>query len=110
MHMRARLSGRSTSSALACSLVCVLLCVPSLTRAVDRTPINKENTGFKFSKTLELPHKKAGSVPAATIRTEPVVLDARISEFAAPVDIVTVCLVGARRPASSRAPPPASPL
>jgi hypothetical protein len=86
----------------------VLLCVPSLNRAVEHSPINRDTSGFKFSKTLELPHKKAGSQLVVAIRTEPLTLDAGLAEWPLPVDVSSTPdrLVGHAR--SSRAPPPAA--
>ncbi len=86
-------------------LAMVMLCAGSLRHAVERTPINKETVGFKFSKTLELPHKKAASATVAAICVEPAALDTGISEYAAPRNSVLAVQDPARRPTAARAPP-----
>lgn len=105
MYLRIALTRRSTSRALIFSLACVLLSAFSLKRAVERTPIDKETAGFKFSKTLELPHKKVGLIPVAAIRTERVTLDAEISECSLPLRVVHLCHGIDGRQTSPRAPP-----
>jgi hypothetical protein len=96
---------QSPSRAFIFWLVCVLLCVPSLKRAVERTPINKDTPGFKFSKTLELSHKKAGAVLVVATRTDPVALDTNICERPLPIHASHVAHDLAVRQTPSRAPP-----
>src|SRR5580693_3928775 len=97
--------GRSTFRFLIASLAAVLVCVPALKRAAERTPIHKDTPGFKFSKTLELPHKKAGSTVTASIRTEGPIVGAGAAECAVPLQVLLVPHGGAPRPTPSRAPP-----
>ena len=96
---------RSTSRAFIFWLVCALLCVPSLKRAVERTPINKDTPGFKFSKTLELSHKKARSTLVVATRTEPVALDVNLCEYPLPLHASHIVHDLVVRPTPSRAPP-----
>jgi hypothetical protein len=62
----------------------LVLCAFSLKRALERTPINQETAGFKFSKTLDLPNKKADSIPVAAVRTDPATPHAVLSEGVLP--------------------------
>jgi hypothetical protein len=87
------------------SLIGVLLCVPSLKRAVERTPIDRDTRGFKFSKTLELSDKKARSILVVATRTELAAHDTNICECPLPLDASHVACDLAVRPAPSRAPP-----
>ena len=84
VHLRATLTRCSTSRVLVLGLACVILCAFSLKRALERTPINQETAGFKFSKTLDLPNKKADSIPVAAVLTDPATPDAAISECVLP--------------------------
>jgi hypothetical protein len=106
MSARAISVGRLVSQLVIALLALVMLCAGSLRHAVERTPINKETVGFKFSKTLELPHKKAASATVAAVNVEPAALDASTSEYAVPLDRVLLVQDSARRPTASRAPPP----
>jgi hypothetical protein len=101
---------QSASRAFIFSLVCVLLCVPSLKRAVERTPINRDTPGFKFSKTLELSHKKARSTLVVATRTDPVALDVNICEYPLPLHACHIVHDLVVRPTPSRAPPLAGAL
>jgi hypothetical protein len=86
--------------------LCLLLSAVAAKRAVERTPIEKETAGFKFSKILELPHKRnAGSTVVAVIRTELVTLDAEMIEYPVPPDVPPVSHETVRQLTSSRAPP-----
>jgi hypothetical protein len=93
---------RNTAAIL---LACVFFVVPGLRRAVDDTPISKETTGFKFSKNLELPHKKLSTVAASAPCPEPIVLDPNLPEYRFPLDVIDIGRDAAGRPSPSRAPP-----
>ena len=97
---------RSMLRSLAFWLAAVLLCVPSLKQAVERTPIDKDTVGFKFSKTLELPQKKAGSLLIVAIRTERVALDAGFHDYPLPpIRTLDIPHDLASAPTPSREPP-----
>ena len=105
MSLRALASSR-TSRAIVGALALVLLCAVSLRQAIQRTPINKDTVGFRFSKTLELPHKKAASVAfAVAVSREPVLLHAIAAQYLLPPVIIRLPHDIAVRPASPRAPP-----
>jgi hypothetical protein len=105
MPLRAAVTRRSGFRALIFSLACVLLCVLSLKRAVERTPIDQESAGFKFSKTLQLASKKVGSIPVAAIRAEMLIPDPGIFESRVPPAARCYYYPVVNRPTSSRAPP-----
>jgi hypothetical protein len=87
---------------LLASLFFTLLC---FRQAVERTPISKDTVGFKFSKTLELPHKKAAAQPIAIVGVQPPTVGRDLTESVLQDGVNAVIHTIARRPASSRAPP-----
>jgi hypothetical protein len=105
MSFRSASVGKRSSRVVVALLALMMLCAGSLRHAVERTPINKETAGFKFSKTLELPHKKAPSASIAVVRTAPPVLDVGAFESVLPLDLIPDAQDPGRRATASRAPP-----
>jgi hypothetical protein len=87
---------------LLASLLLSLLC---FRQAVERTPISRDTVGFKFSKTLELPHKKAAAQTIAVVGVQPPTVGRDLTESVRQDGVNAVVHALARRPASSRAPP-----
>src|SRR5579863_8444015 len=87
---------------LLASLLFSLLC---FRQAVERTPISKDTVGFKFSKTLELPHKKAAAQPIAVAGVQPPTVGRDLTESVLQGGVHAVVHALAPRLASSRAPP-----
>lgn len=95
----------TTSRIFMVAFVFALLCLPAIKRAVEHTPIDRDTAAFKFSKTLELPHKKVCGTPIAIVVTAPPVSFSELRD-ARPVQPETdVLRERAGAPAPSRAPP-----